>query len=192
MADIMVRDESSSALSVIMQALPGVKPNVAVRIAARFQKAGITQPTDIKKALEIQRYYGTTPASIAKWVESGLTLQKVELCLHIRATYGIEKATVPLIAFFVEGAAFQIEENAEALFEAFEEVSAEFGGEFPMHRLKRKIEEIYGGDVLHAYHEAIEDPRGFARKIANNHRSGIDGHIMVGVGEAYGGDGYGE
>jgi len=103
-------------------------------------------------------------------MEDGMSLPRINQCLEISALMDdMPNLSVRAINSLLDRVGFEVEVPAPIL-ETFQDAIANrYRGRriFPMQWFLHRIDEVFGGDILEAYHMAIEDPDEFGRMITS-------------------------
>lgn len=113
----------------------------------------------LQQAHEICNYYSVRPGNLVKWMDDGLSLNRIKECLEVREVTSI--LSVSLIGKFLDGIDFQSSLPIDML-DAFNDVVKGLRMKQPWHYLMHRIEEMFNANVLAAYQMCLQDSEHFA------------------------------
>jgi hypothetical protein len=133
--------------------VPGFKPEQFMTIT----RLGMAD--DALVIGEIIRYHNIKVNTMIDLCEEHRSVDRIMEVMAVREQYQ-DQMSIRLSGSLVESIDFHVESNDE-IFSAFEQVAAQHQSMFPWHIIEHVIEIHFGGDILLAYHYALDDPTEF-------------------------------
>ena len=136
----------------------GVQDN----LISRYVSLGLTDQR-LEQAKDICATHSVRDTTLLRWLEDGVTLERVSVCLSVKGLLDEETASVPLLNNIAN--ALGMNESSlnsdESIAECIDDIYAVFESNnwrFPLHTLYHRIDERMGGDWRTALYLANNDP----------------------------------
>lgn len=155
-------NDETQALAVpeeFVMAVYELLPDVTDTAIARCVQAGIRDEALVLAAqLVVKHHTGLT--FIARWAESGMSIERIQECLVFRDDCGFEAPSVACLNRYLNSIHFAAE-SADAILDTFRDIWEAYAKTYPLQWFWYRIDEAFGGDIIRAYHLAVDDPRAF-------------------------------
>lgn len=152
----MAKKNQIAIPDAVRKGILAVNQKASDKFIRRCWLAGIREH-NVEVVVGLSKAFVKPIASIARYMNDGLSLERIEACFALQRDIDI---SVPTANYFISELNFQMENPAEVIDTMLEALGEHF---MSPNRLAHMIRERFNGDVHRAYHMAIDDPEAYLR-----------------------------
>lgn len=143
----------ATLLAQVREIIPAA-PQASIR---RLVGLGLSEH-DVVRAAAIARMHQSNLAAIAVWIaDDDMTLDEIEAALISRDDMAWASRwviSVRMLHRLRTECGLQTDDALETVLTTFLEAAVSLSPRMPLHRLMHRLDEVYGGDLLRAFHDA--------------------------------------